>query len=76
MLSLAIGFALRMRKRATSAQRETTPGSEVPDGKRPKRYPLDEKVQKSPTVVTLDSPERASDTLPSLEGACNVLKIT
>ena len=67
MSSLAVGFAMRMRKQDVSAQGETTPGSEVPRGKRPKRSGLDEEVQKSPTVVTLDSPERASDALPTLE---------
>ena len=38
-----------------SAQGETTPKSEVPGGKRPKRLGLDEEVQKSPDIVTLDS---------------------
>ena len=33
MSSLASSFAARMRKQATSAQRETTPGSTVPKGK-------------------------------------------
>ena len=34
MSSLAVGFAAQMRKRAASAQGETTLGSEVPSGKR------------------------------------------
>ena len=33
MFSLAVGFVARMHKRAASAQRETTPGSIVPNGK-------------------------------------------
>ena len=37
MSSLAVGFTVRIRKRAASAQRETTSGSEGPDDKRPKR---------------------------------------
>ena len=30
---------------------------------------MDEEAQNSPTVITVDSPERASDALPALEGA-------
>ena len=56
MYSLAAEFVARMRKLATSAQGETTPCSEVPDGKSSKWYSLDEEVQKSPTIVYLDSP--------------------
>ena len=67
MSSLAVRFATRMRKQAASAQGKTTPGSEVPGCKRPKWSGLDEEVQKSSTVVTLDSPERASDAFPTLE---------
>ena len=37
MSSLVAGFAARMRKLAMSSQGETTPGSEVPGIKRPKR---------------------------------------
>ena len=68
MSSLVAGFAARMPKRATSAQGETTPSSEVPGDKRPKRSGLNEEVQKSPTVITSDSPKRASDALSTLEG--------
>ena len=57
-----------MHKRATSAQGETTPDSEVPGGKRSKWYSLDEEVQKSSTIVALESPERASDALLALGG--------
>ena len=42
MSSLAVGFAPRIRKRAASAQGETTPGSEVSSGKRPNRSGLNE----------------------------------
>ena len=69
MSSLAAGFAAWMRKRAESAQGETTLDFEVPGGKRPKRYGLDEVAQKSSTVITADSPERAFDALSALKGA-------
>ena len=58
-----------MRKRATSAQGETTPGSEGPCEKCLKQSGLNEEVQKIPTIVTLDSPKRASDTFLDLDGA-------
>ena len=63
MSSLAVGFAAQMRKRAASAQRETTSGFEGLDGKQPKRSGLDGVVQKSPVVITMDSPERALEAL-------------
>ena len=69
MSSLVVGFVIRMRKRATSAQGETTPGFEVSGEKRPKWSGLDEEVQKSSTVVTVDSPEQASGALLALKGA-------
>ena len=69
MSSLAIGFVAPMCKRAASAQGETTPGSEVSGGKHPKRFGPDEEAQKSSPVIIVDSPERASDALPALEGA-------
>ena len=69
MSSLAVGFAARMRKRATSAQGETTPGFEVPGGKRPKWSSLNEEIQKSLIVITSDSLERASSAFSTLEGA-------
>ena len=68
MSSLAARFFASMLKRAASAHRETTLGSEVPSGKHPKRSGLNDEAQNSPTVVTLDSPEQASDALPTLEG--------
>ena len=57
MSSLDVGFPARMRKRAMSAQGETTPGSKVSGGKRPKQFSLDEKAQRSPVIIAMDSPE-------------------
>ena len=68
MSNLTAELVAWMCKRATSTQGETTPGSKVPGGKRLKRFGLDEEVQKSPAVITVDSLERAPDALPTLEG--------
>ena len=57
MSSLTAGFVTRMCKRATSPQGEITPCSEVPSSKRLKWYGRDEKAQKSPAVITVDSPK-------------------
>ena len=69
MSSLANGFALRMCKRATSIEGETTLGSEASSGKCPKRSGPGEEAQKGMTAIAVDSPERAFDALPALEGA-------
>ena len=69
MSSLIAGFDARMRKQATSAQRKTTSGFEEPDDKQPKRSGPDGEVQKSPTMIIVDSPERAPSALPTLEGS-------
>ena len=69
MSSLATGFAVRMCKRAVSSRGETTPVSEVPDGKWPKRSGPDRKAQNSLDVIAMDSLERATDALPTLKGA-------
>ena len=61
MSSITARFATRMCKWAASTQRETIPESEVPGGKCPQRSGLNDEVQRSPIVVTLDSPEQASD---------------
>ena len=45
------------------------PGFEVSGGKRLKRSDPDEEAQKSLEVITVDSPKRASDAYPTLEGA-------
>ena len=58
-----------MCKRAANAQEETTPGSELSSRKLQKRSSLDEKAQKSLTVITVDSLELASGALLTLEGA-------
>ena len=55
--SLVTGFTAPMRKRVASAQGETTPDFEVSSGKRQKWPGLDEEDQKSPLVITVDSPE-------------------
>ena len=67
--NLAAGFVAWIRKQAASAQGETTLGSEVSRGKRRKWSSPDEETQRSSTVIVVDSPERASDALPALEGA-------
>ena len=68
MSSLATRFVVRMRKQAASAQGKTTSDLEVSGGKGPKLYGLDEEAQKSLAVIIVDSPKRASDSLPALEG--------
>ena len=68
MSSLGVGFSAQIRKRAASAQEETTPSFEVYGGKHPKRSGPNKEAQESRAVITLDSPERASDVVPTLEG--------
>ena len=51
-----------------SAQGETTLGSKVPGSKCPKWLGLNEEVQKISTVITSNSPERASNAFLALEG--------
>ena len=55
MSGLVSGFVARMRKRAASAQGETSLGSEVLGGKRPKLSSPNKEAQKSPTVINVDS---------------------
>ena len=69
MSNLAARFSARMRKRAVSTQGETTLSFEASSGKHLKRYGLDEEAQKSPTVIIVNSLERASDSLLAWEGA-------
>ena len=48
---------------------DTTPDSEVPCGKSSKRSGPDGEAHNSLTVITVDSPERASDALSTLDSA-------
>ena len=57
MSSLAVGFIVRMCKRATSALGETTPSSKEPCSKSPKRSSPDAEAHKSVVVITIDSPK-------------------
>ena len=68
MSSLIVGFSTRMSKRATSSQGETTLGSEASGEKHPKWSGPDEEAQNGQVVITMDSPEQASDALSALEG--------
>ena len=47
---------------------KTTPSFEVSREKRSRRSGLDEVARKSLEVITVDSPERAFDASPTLEG--------
>ena len=47
----------------------TAPVAEVLGGKRQKLNDPDEEAHKSSTVINMDSPDRASDAQPALEGA-------
>ena len=69
MSSLIVRFTARMRKRAASAQRRLPPTSKGQGDKRPKWSGPNEEAKKSSVVIIMDSPERALDALPTLEGA-------
>ena len=71
MSNLAPRFSARMRKWAVSTQGETILDFEASGDKHLKRYGLDEEAQKSPTVIIVDYPERASDALLAWEGAAH-----
>ena len=58
MSGLVSGFASRMRKRAASTQGEIAPNFEVSSRKRLKLSGPDEEVEKSPTVINMDSLDR------------------
>ena len=58
MSSLAARFATWMHKRVTGSEGETTLSS---DGKRLKRYSLDEEAHKDWAIISVDSPDRASN---------------
>ena len=68
MSMLAVGFAALMRKRATNSDGETTPSF---DGKRMKQSSPDEKAQKDWAIISMDSPDRASNDQSVLEGTPN-----
>ena len=70
MSSITTRFATQLHKRAASTQRETILGFEFPGDKRLKRSGLNDEVQRSLTVVTLDSPEQASDAPAGFGGFC------
>ena len=69
MSYLVSGFSGRMGKRATSAQGEIAPSSEVAGGKRPKLFDPNEEAQKNPMVIKVDSPDGAFNAQLALEGA-------
>ena len=52
-----------------SSQEETTPDFEVPSDKHPKQSGPDGEVQNNLAVITMDSLERALDSLQALKGA-------
>ena len=66
MSRLATGFATRMHKQAASSKGESTP---ISDGKHPKRSSPGEEAQKDWAIISVDSPDRASNDRPVLEGA-------
>ena len=68
MSSLTVGFATQMHKRAVGSQGETTPTSKGPDGKHLKPIGPAKEVQISPTVISVDSPDRALGALSAMEG--------
>ena len=49
MSGLVIGFAMRMHKQATNAQKGTTPDLEVPDDKCSRVSRSDEEIQADPS---------------------------
>ena len=68
MSSHTAGFIARMRKRAVDAQGETTPDSEGPCDKCPRRSGLEKEAHKSSVVIVADSPEQAPDVMLALKG--------
>ena len=68
MSNLAVGFAVRLLKRAISIQGKAIPGFEVPNDKHFKQSSPVEEVQISPVVISMDSLERAPGALPAFKG--------
>ena len=64
MSTLTVGFAVRMRKRDAEFEDEPSP---IPDGKRPKLSSPGEEAEKA--IILMDSPDRAANDQPVLEGA-------
>ena len=62
---LTAGFAARMRKRVMDSEDESTP---IFDRKSPKRSSPDEEAQKDWVIIPADSPDRATNDQPVLEG--------
>ena len=58
MSMLAIGFAVRMRKRTVDSEDEPAPTS---DGKRLRRSSPNEEAQKDRAIIPMDSPDRATN---------------
>ena len=68
MFSLATGFAVQMRKRATGSEGETTP---ISSGKRWRWSSPDEEAQKDRAIISVDSPDHAPNDQSALEGVPN-----
>ena len=64
----ATRFSVRMRERAADSKGETTPKF---GGKRLRRSSLDEEAKKDWAIISVDSPYRAPNDHPALEGAPN-----
>ena len=58
MSRLVVGFAARVRKRATFLEGESIP---ISDGKHLKRFSPDEEAQKDWAIILVDSPNQASN---------------
>ena len=69
MSSLIVGFTMRMHKRASNAQEETTLSPKVPSNKRSRPSRFDEEVQADPVVIVVDSPEQVLKTPSAVGGA-------
>ena len=68
MTMLATRFAALMRKRVASLDDEFTP---IPDRKCPKWSSPNKEAEKDWAIIPMDSPDRASNDQPVLEGALN-----
>ena len=58
MSGFVIGFAIQVRKWAANTQEGTTPSLKVPCNKHSRSSRSNEKVQATPAVIAVDSPER------------------